>query len=101
MKTWAETSDEMKGALLLAHHNGRAVECYVELPDAWMECPNPSWITRTCYRLKPEPAYSFVDRGGERFIHEDALKVAIAELRESAIVLQHFDLVRKLETCLK
>jgi hypothetical protein len=58
MKTWKDMSPEEKGALLLAHHEGKVIE--------WKPLENKLWhVFRQrgplhwddcyCYRVKPEP----------------------------------------------
>ncbi len=50
-KTWGQLSDAEKGALLLAHQQGKTIE---RGPD-WETVPFPGWINNHPYRVKPEP----------------------------------------------
>lgn len=52
---WKDLTDEQKGKLLLAHHEGKVIE-YFTLAGGWRECPTPHWSGNYCYRVKlPEP----------------------------------------------
>lgn len=53
-KKWREMTPEEKGALLLAHHEGKVIEYYC---DVWKACAsnNPVWANNDAYRVKPEP----------------------------------------------
>lgn len=42
-----------------------------------------------------------ITRDGERYIHEDALRCAIANMKDLAQTPADFNLIRDLETCLK
>jgi hypothetical protein len=50
-KLWKDMTDEEKGALLLAHHDGKEIEF-------WAYCEwigiNPFWLDDFAYRVKPE-----------------------------------------------
>ena len=50
---WGDMTPEQKGALLLAHHEGRGVQAL--LRDGWADCPYPLWDNSYAYRIKPEP----------------------------------------------
>lgn len=52
MKTWGEMTDAEKGALLLAHHEGKEIEYYGEVGDSWRLVNNPGWYDDTPYRVK-------------------------------------------------
>lgn len=52
-KTWGEMTDEEKGALLLAHHEGKTIEFFNV--DKWVEVSHPYWAHLGRYRVKPEP----------------------------------------------
>lgn len=55
-KLWRDMTDAEKGALLLAHHEGKEIE-YTDLPAnlKWYKCSNPLWLDTVAYRIKPEP----------------------------------------------
>ncbi len=53
-KTFGEMTDEEKGALLLAYHEGKTVEYYSPHHRAWV-IDMPHWSIRTAYRVKPKP----------------------------------------------
>jgi len=51
---WRDMTPEEKGALLLAHHEGRGVEFWANSFDGWVNhCP--TWSDHLSYRIKPEP----------------------------------------------
>lgn len=52
-KLWRDMTQEEKGALLLAHHEGKAIELFIS-KGSWMEC-SPFWTDDVAYRVKPEP----------------------------------------------
>jgi hypothetical protein len=51
-KLWRDMTPEEKGALLLAEHEGKVIECY--FLSGWVEC-NPEWYEFNAYRVRPEP----------------------------------------------
>ena len=51
MKTWGEMTDAEKGALLLAHHEGKVIEWYGDYKD-WDTCNLPVWEPNLHYRVK-------------------------------------------------
>jgi hypothetical protein len=53
-KLWRDMTPEEKGVLLLAHHEGKAIECWTENSPTW-DKTNPQWIDRVAYRVRPEP----------------------------------------------
>lgn len=53
-KLWRDMTPEEKGALLLAHHEGKAIECIGGGIDFYMDC-DPAWLNDWSYRVKPEP----------------------------------------------
>jgi hypothetical protein len=54
-KLWRDMTPEEKGALLLAEHEGKAIEEFgTAYPDAWYET-DPYWDNGCAYRIKPEP----------------------------------------------
>lgn len=54
-KTWREMTDDEKGALLLAYHEGK--EIYYKSPGdfGFNYCMNPTWDDDCAYRIKPSP----------------------------------------------
>jgi len=55
-KMWKDMSPEEKGALLLAEHEGEAIEAFgVKVPDEWRRDVYPTWEAYVAYRIKPEP----------------------------------------------
>lgn len=54
--TWGELTPEQKGALLLAHQQGKAMEVKASVGKTWVTLAhNPLWLNNTCYRVKPDP----------------------------------------------
>lgn len=65
MKTWGEMSDEEKGALLLAHHEGKVIERFVDgNMGGWVSSDKPLWYPDCTYRIKPEPKVETVTMYG-------------------------------------
>lgn len=52
-KTWGELTDAEKGALLLAHHRGEAIQFIPYDGATWRFCI-PQWADNKPYRVKPE-----------------------------------------------
>jgi hypothetical protein len=57
-KKWRDMTPEEKGALLLAHHEGKAIQLWCheawEACGAWEACSsNPGWAGHCAYRVKP------------------------------------------------
>lgn len=53
-KPWRELSDTEKGALLLAHHEGKTIEHSVLGCEDWEPClERPKWSHNIIYRVKP------------------------------------------------
>lgn len=52
-KTWGEMTPEEKGALLLAHHEGKVIEVWYPFAEVWVpkDC---SFLDSDKYRVKPE-----------------------------------------------
>ena len=66
-KTWGQMTDEEKGTLLLAKHEGKVIEWFDTkgASDNWMECPAfgnhmSKMILGFAYRVKPEPVVETV-----------------------------------------
>ena len=54
-KMWRDMTPEEKGALLLAEHEGKAIEVFdLAYPDMWCE-DYPVWNDEAAYRIKSEP----------------------------------------------
>lgn len=52
---WGEMTPEEKGALLLAHHEGKEIQFYTSA-FAWAGLNRPfKWFPHRAYRVKPEP----------------------------------------------
>lgn len=55
-KIWGQMTPEEKGALLLAHHEGKTIEVSYGLPgDGWVKSNEPDWEDNLAYRVKPGP----------------------------------------------
>lgn len=53
-KTWGEMTPEEKGALLLAHHEGKEIDFYQS--GNWVTIGfGFNWFQEYAYRVKPEP----------------------------------------------
>lgn len=53
-KLWRDMTDAEKGALLLAHHEGKVIECMVHGGMTWHKS-DCSWYGNHAYRIRPEP----------------------------------------------
>jgi hypothetical protein len=55
-KHWGDMTPEEKGALLLAHHDGKVIEIYGEIYGnrGWSVVIEPKWIQEHSYRVQPE-----------------------------------------------
>lgn len=54
-KTWEEMSPEEKGALLLAHHEGKTIEYSGDPSIGWLDTLGvPTWGSYVYYRVQPE-----------------------------------------------
>ena len=51
---WRDMTPEEKGALLLAHHEGKVIDAWGNVSKEWMEA-GPAWNPNAAYRIKPEP----------------------------------------------
>lgn len=54
-KIWRDMTPEEKGALLLAHHEGKVIEQFDGEAAFWGVSAPPEWIDSVAYRVKPEP----------------------------------------------
>lgn len=52
-RTWGEMTPEEKGVLLLAEHEGKAIEVWGASSQCWVAC-NPGWYAEAAYRVRPE-----------------------------------------------
>jgi len=52
-KLWRDMTPEEKGALLLAHHEGKVIEFCND--GEWDEANTPAWHPDFAYRVSPEP----------------------------------------------
>lgn len=53
-KLWRDMTDAEKGALLLAHYEGKVIECFnSHLPGKWRLKAHGGWITYFAYRVRP------------------------------------------------
>ena len=66
---WGDMSDEEKGALLLAHHEGNDIEwTWVDRQPVWRDCPNAvGRFDKYAYRVKPGPEVKEVVMNGGNF----------------------------------
>jgi hypothetical protein len=60
-KTWGEMTDAEKGALLLAHHEGKLIEFFYK--QDWFANSTSWWDSNTAYRVRPEPTYLPLEAG--------------------------------------
>ena len=60
-KLWLDMTPEEKGALLLAHHDGKSIENNAS--GQWIDA-QPCWADDVAYRVKPEPKVEIVKIGG-------------------------------------
>ena len=58
-KLWRDMTPEEKGALLLAHHEGKVIE-YYDHGVGWVT-ERPIWDDYCAYRIKPEPKRETVE----------------------------------------
>ena len=64
-KVWLDMTPEEKGELLLAKHEGKAIEVFgIAYPDMWHVMWHeeyPVWYDDAAYRIKPEPKREMVE----------------------------------------
>ena len=70
VKLWEEMTPEEKGALLLAHHEGKAIQTDYH-PESkyntWEDNWSPTWSPVCAYRIKPaEPVVEVVEIYGSK-----------------------------------
>ena len=53
-KLWRDMTDEEKGALLLAYHEGKKIEYSFLCEENWTYIPSPSFSPFHAYRVKPD-----------------------------------------------
>lgn len=63
-KLWRDMTPEEKGALLLAHHEGKAIEYFSHIDHEWGRISEPDWQYNYAYRIKPEPKVETVTTHG-------------------------------------
>ena len=71
---WRDMTPEQKGALLLAHYEGKVIEYYsYSYINKWVSLSHPVWNNIIAYRIKPEPRVEtvFVLTNGREFVVED------------------------------
>lgn len=76
LKKWGGMTPEEKGALLLAHHEGKTIQVYRALDETWEKIKSPCWSEYHAYRVEPEretvtlysdvPTWRFEDCGAGR-----------------------------------
>ena len=56
MKLWKDMTNEEKGALLLAHHEGAIIEYFGSFTSTWNPVfdNNPKWNDNNHYRVQPQ-----------------------------------------------
>jgi hypothetical protein len=64
-KIWRDMTPAEKGALLLAYHEGKAIELQIDEGD-WVKVL-PSWTPYAAYRVKPEPTVETVAMHGGKY----------------------------------
>lgn len=77
-KLWGKMTDEEKGALLLAHQEGKTIEFYSKVGYEWTEVVGqPAWCGQYAYRVKPEPdcKINLVHNGITYIVNLDEMKV--------------------------
>jgi hypothetical protein len=62
--TWGEMTDAEKGALLLAHHEGKAIQICNLDDQRWIDASlSFFWNSDFAYRVRPEPTYLPLEAG--------------------------------------
>jgi hypothetical protein len=56
---WRDMTAEEKGALLLAHHEGKVIQLF-DKADLWFDIEDPEFADGCAYRVKPEPTVETV-----------------------------------------
>ena len=70
-KLWGDMTPAEKGALLLAHHEGKVIEWNIPVSDhtgeivgwKWVECENVGYSPKFAYRVRPEPSFLPLEAG--------------------------------------
>jgi hypothetical protein len=60
---WRDMTAEEKGALLLAHHEGKVIQLF-DKADLWFDIEDPEFADGCAYRVKPEPTVETVTMAG-------------------------------------
>lgn len=68
-KTWKDLSDEEKGVLLLAYHDGKTIEFQTAWSNSWYPAVSKgiTWFDDRAFRVKPEPVVEKVTMYTERY----------------------------------
>lgn len=66
MKLWKDMTPEEKGALLLAHHEGKEIQYYERAHgyEGWEDCGLHPWNDDGSYRVKPKSKVELVSIHG-------------------------------------
>lgn len=72
-KTWSEMSDAEKGALLLAEHEGKDIECFQKTLNDWVALLYPIFNPEIAYRVKPEPKRETVQLYGPVYSNDQCV----------------------------
>ncbi len=74
-RTWGELNDAEKGALLLAYHEGKTIQCKRTIkPKEWTDLKQkPTWSPPLFYRIKPEPKVLVEKKRGTMVFHDGVM----------------------------
>lgn len=72
-KTWSEMTDAEKGALLLAEHEGKDIECFQKTLNDWVALLYPMFNPDIAYRVKPEPKRETVQLYGPVYSNDQCV----------------------------
>jgi len=64
MKAWGKMTDEEKGVLLLADHDGKQIEWLDSYTNTWEDKESTEFYSSLTYRVKPEPKVETVELFG-------------------------------------
>jgi hypothetical protein len=70
-KLWRDMTPEEKGALLLAHHEGKMIETWFR--GAWIGKGHGGWGKENAYRIRPEPKRETVRIEGYVISNDDCV----------------------------
>lgn len=71
-RTWGELNDAEKGALLLAHHEGKTIENSLD-GFKTVYTVKPFWAKDYAYRIKPEPKVLVEKKRGTMVFHDGVM----------------------------